>query len=148
MIVDAVRILGGWSWWILGLILLAVEVLAPGFFFLWFGVAAILIGTSALLIEWPWQLQVIGFLVLSVVAALLGRRFAGAADAASSDPNLNLRANRLIGRTYVLSEAIVEGAGRVRIDDTVWQVRGPDSPAGARVTVTGADGPVLTVQAA
>jgi hypothetical protein len=33
----------------------------------------------------------------------------------------------------------------VRVDDTVWQVRGPDSPAGARVKVTGADGSVLVV---
>lgn len=148
MIIRVIEALGGWSWWILGLVLLAIEVVAPGFFFLWFGIAAILIGISALLIEWPWQLQVIGFLVLSVVAALVGRRFAGAAEAGSSDPNLNLRANRLLGRTFVLSEAIVDGAGRVRIDDSVWQVHGPDAPAGARVLVTGADGPVLLVETA
>ena len=67
MILDAIRALGGWSWWVLGLVLLGVEVLLPGFFFLWFGVAAILIGISALLIDWPWQLQVVGFVVLSVV---------------------------------------------------------------------------------
>ena len=42
----------------------------------------------------------------------------------------------------------MEGSGRVRIDDTVWQVRGPDAPAGARVKVTGADGPVLKVETA
>jgi membrane protein implicated in regulation of membrane protease activity len=35
----------------------------------------------------------------------------------------------------------------VRVDDTVWQVRGPDMPAGARVKVTGAEGPVLLVAA-
>jgi membrane protein implicated in regulation of membrane protease activity len=75
-------------------------------------------------------LQVIGFLVISVVAALLGRRFVGATDTGTSDPNLNLRANRFKGRTFVLSEAIIEGAGRVRIDDTVWQVRGRTPPRG------------------
>jgi membrane protein implicated in regulation of membrane protease activity len=81
-----------------------------------------------------------------VIAALLGRRFAGTAEAQTSDPHLNLRASRLRGRTFVLSEPIVEGSGRVRIDDSVWQVRGPDTPAGARVTVTGDDGPVLRVE--
>ncbi len=148
MIMRLIEALGGWSWWILGLLLLAIEVLAPGFFFLWFGIAALLIGASALLFEWPWQLQVVGFVVLSLVAALVGRKLAGSADIQTSDPNLNLRANRLHGRTFLLSEPIVEGAGRVRIDDSVWQVRGPDAPAGARVTVTGADGTVLIVDRA
>jgi membrane protein implicated in regulation of membrane protease activity len=148
MLMTIIETLGGWSWWVLGLILLAVEVVVPGFFFLWFGIAAILIGISALLIDWPWQMQVIGFLVLSVVAALIGRRFAGNPEVDTADPLLNLRAGRLQGRTFVLVEPIVEGRGRVRVDDTVWQVRGPDTPAGARVVVTGADGSILDVETA
>ncbi len=148
MIAHLVALLGGWSWWVLGLILLGAEVLLPGFYFLWFGVAAILIGVSALLIDWPWQLQVLGFVVLSVITALIGRRFAGAANGESADPQLNLRASRLQGRTFVLSEPIVEGRGRVSVDDTVWQVRGPDAPAGARIKVSGADGTVLIVTSA
>jgi membrane protein implicated in regulation of membrane protease activity len=148
MIADIFEALGAWSWWVLGLILLGVEVLLPGFFFLWFGIAAILIGASALLIDWPWQLQMLGFIVLSVVVALIGRRFAGNVNGQSADPHLNLRAQRLTGRTFILSEPIVEGRGRMRVDDTVWQVYGPDTPAGARVTVTGADGSVLKVDPA
>ncbi len=146
MILSVIETLGGWSWWVLGLLLLGIEVLAPGFFFLWFGIAAILIGVSALLIDWPWQLQVLGFVVLSVLAALLGRRFAGTAEVETADPHLNLRAGRLQGRTFVLAEPIVEGAGRVKVDDTVWLVRGPDAPAGSRVVVTGSEGSVLRVE--
>lgn len=148
MIVEYIAMLGAWAWWVLGLILLGIEALLPGLFFLWFGVAAILIGISALLIDWPWQLQVVGFVVLSAVAALLARRFIGTRNGETADPHLNLRAGRLEGRTFVLAEPIVEGAGRVRIDDTVWQVRGPDAPAGARVRVTGSDGAVLRVEGA
>ncbi|HEX9904050.1 MAG TPA: NfeD family protein [Propylenella sp.] len=148
MILDFIESLGGWSWWVLGLILLGIEVLAPGFFFLWFGIAAILIGVGALLFDWPWQLQVLGFVVLSAITALIGRRFAGQPDGDTADPHLNLRASRLEGHTFVLSEPIVEGRGRVRVDDTVWQVRGPDAPAGARVKVTGADGAILNVETA
>ena len=142
-----IEFLGGWSWWVLGLVLLAIEVFAPGFFFIWFGIAAILIGASALLFDWPWQLQVLGFVVLSVITALLGRRFSKD-HSASDDPHLNLRADRLRGRTFVLADPIVEGRGRVRIDDTVWQVHGPDVPAGSRIVVTGADGSILTVEPA
>ena len=148
MVLDWIAALGGWAWWVLGLILLGAEIMLPGFFFLWFGVAAILIGISALLIDWPWQMQVVGFVVLSVIAALVGRRFAGNLDEETADPHLNLRAGRLEGRTFVLAEPIVEGQGRVRIDDSIWQVRGPDAPAGARIRVTGADDAVLTVESA
>src|SRR4029079_8174369 len=91
MIVDLIAKLGGWSWWILGLVLLGLEVILPGFFFLWFGIAAILIGISALLVDWAWQLQVLGFVVLSLVAALLARRFIGVKGGDTSDPHLNAR---------------------------------------------------------
>ncbi|WP_026380362.1 NfeD family protein [Afifella pfennigii] len=148
MIVDIIEALGGWTWWILGLVLLGVELLAPGFFFLWFGIAAIVIGISALLVSWPWQLQILGFGVLSLVAALIGRRFYGRSEMPSADPNLNLRAERLKGRTFTLTEPIVEGAGRVNIDDGVWRVNGPDAPAGARIRVIGADGSTLLVEPA
>ncbi|MBZ8132737.1 NfeD family protein [Afifella sp. IM 167] len=148
MIVEIIDSLGGWTWWVLGLVLLGVEVLAPGFFFLWFGVAAIVIGISAVLVDWPWQLQILGFGILSVVAAILGRRFYGMKDAPSDDPALNLRAERLRGRTFTLSEPIVEGAGRVNIDDSVWRVNGPDAPAGTRIRIVGADGTTLLVEPA
>jgi inner membrane protein len=148
MLLELIQWMGGWTWWVVGLILLGVEVLVPGFFFLWFGIAAILIGVSALLIDWPWQMQVIGFVALSAVTALIGRRFAGNVDETIADPLLNLRAGRLEGRTFVLTEPITEGQGRVKIDDTVWQVQGPDAPAGARIKVVGADGATLTVVAA
>jgi membrane protein implicated in regulation of membrane protease activity len=148
MIVDLITKLGGWSWWILGLVLLGLEVILPGFFFLWFGVAAILIGISALLVDWAWQMQVVGFVVLSLVAALLARRFIGVKGGDTSDPHLNARSGRFIGQTFLLAEPIIEGRGRLIINDGVWQVRGPDAPAGARVKVSGAEGSVLTVKGA
>ena len=63
MITEIITSLGGWSWWILGLVLLALEVVLPGTFFLWFGVSALIIGISAVLIDWPWQFQLVGFVV-------------------------------------------------------------------------------------
>ena len=42
MIVEFFSTLGPWAWWVLGLILLAIEVALPGFFFLWFGNAALI----------------------------------------------------------------------------------------------------------
>ena len=148
MLLQAVVALGGWSWWLLGFVLLAVEVFAPGFFFLWFGIAAVITGGLALLLGWAWQVQVLAFAVLALASALLGRGLLGYRNPVSADPHLNLRAERLKGQTFLLADPIVEGSGRVRVADSVWQVRGPDAPAGARVVVTGADGTVLRVERA
>ncbi len=145
---EIVNSLGGWNWIIVGFALLAIEILAPGFFFLWLGIAALVIGTSALLIAWPWQLQIIGFAVLSVASAYVGKTMMGYADddGQTEDPHLNKRAARLQGRTFVLTEAIEHGSGRIKVDDSIWRVTGPDAPQGSTVRVVGGDGTVLTVE--
>ncbi|MCX5580021.1 NfeD family protein [Kaistia terrae] len=145
MIVEAVRQLGPWSWWILGLLLLGVEVLAPGAFFLWFGIAALLVGTLAMIVSLGWQAQAILFVALALVLVILGRRFYSRERRPGDQPHLNQRAARFVGSVYPLAEAIQNGHGRIRIDDTTWSVTGPDLPAGTRVRVTGFDGAVLKV---
>jgi membrane protein implicated in regulation of membrane protease activity len=79
--------LGPWNWIVLGLILMIFEVAAPGIFFLWFGIAALIVGGLAILFgetSWMhWQIQVILFLILSVIAVFIGRRLIGATDVES-----------------------------------------------------------------
>ena len=148
MILEAVRQLGPWSWWIFGLLLLGVEVLAPGAFFLWFGIAALIVGGLALLVVMSWQAQAILFVALALILVILGRRFYSREQRAGDQPHLNQRAARFVGSVYPLAEPIQNGHGRIRIDDTTWSVTGPDLPAGTRVRVTGFDGAVLKVVAA
>lgn len=138
--------LGIWNWFILGAVLLVLEVLAPGTFMLWFGLAALAVGALSLVIDWPWQAQLVAFAVLAVAAILLWRRFGARADAESDQPFLNRRAQAFVGRTFTLDKPIVDGGGTVRIDDTVWRVTGPDAPAGSRVRVVAAAGSLLTVE--
>ncbi|MBP1847015.1 membrane protein implicated in regulation of membrane protease activity [Rhizobium petrolearium] len=151
MIYDLVSGLGPWSWWILGLILLAAELAAPGVFLIWIGAAAIVVGALSLMLWntnfWSWQIQWLLFAVLSIGFALAGRRFYAGRDQASDEPLLNRRGESLIGRTATLHEPITEGRGRIRLDDTWWPVMGPDLPAGTRVKVVTASGRDLTVEA-
>jgi hypothetical protein len=153
MIVDAIREMGPWSWWILALVLLGLEVLAPGTFFLWFGISAFVIGTISLAVGsgsgfWVWQTQMIGFVVLSLVSAVIGKRYFNIySSSESEDPVLNDRARRLIGRTAVLEEPILEGHGRVRLGETFWRVTGPDLPAGSRIRIVEAQSNTLQVVA-
>ncbi|MBD8893813.1 NfeD family protein [Roseibium litorale] len=139
--------LGPWNWWIAGLLLLGLEILAPGSVFLWFGVSAILVGTLALFVSLSWQTAVVIFLVLSFVTLFTGRRLMARLASERGDPGLNKRGSRYVGRTFVLDEPIEQGTGRLSIDDTVWRVSGPDLPAGARVRVDAVEGVRLAVSA-
>ncbi|MCJ2086282.1 NfeD family protein [Methylobacterium sp. E-005] len=145
---EFVEALGpAWSWVIAGLILAGAEILVPGVFLIWLGLAAVVTGLATAAFPMPWQGQTLLFAGLAVVlvtgAARLYRRGVGRGDA-----DLNRPDRGLIGRDGVLQEPIVEGAGRIRFDDTLWRVEGPDLPAGARVRVAGISGTVLRVEAA
>lgn len=142
--------LGPWSWWIFGIVLLAAELLVPGVFLIWIGIAAIIVGALSLLLWdasfWSWQLQFVLFAALAAVLALVGRRFYSN-HRETDQPLLNRRGESLIGRTATLREPIREGRGRVHLDDTWWTVSGPDLPAGTQVRITSADGRDLRVEA-
>lgn len=142
--------LGPWNWMVLGFVLLALEIVLPGVFLLWIGVAAILTGALSLQLWgaefWSWQVQVLAFLILALISAYAGKKLVGGNDDETDEPLLNRRGAQLIGRTAVLAEPILEGRGRVQLGDTVWRVAGPDLPAGARVRVTAAEDSQLTVE--
>ena len=141
--------LGTWNWLIFGLILMALELLAPGVFLFWLGLAALLVGLISFAIHPPWQLQLLMFAMFAAAAVPLWRRVARNNTAAStSNPFLNKRAKALVGRVFTLEKPIIDGSGTVKIDDTVWRVAGPDTPAGSRVKIVQADGASLTVAAA
>jgi membrane protein implicated in regulation of membrane protease activity len=89
------------------------------------------------------------FAVFAAIAVPIWRRLAKSNSTASvSNPFLNKRADALVGRVFTLEKPIIDGAGTVRIDDTIWRVAGPDAPAGSRVRIVQADGANLTVAAA
>ncbi len=148
MILQIVQQFGPWSWWVLGLVLLGLEILVPGNVFVWFGVAALLTGVLALFTAFGWQVELIVFVVLALVLVVAGRRLFARTTQPGEQPFLNDRAHRLVGSSYMLSEPIVDGHGQVRVDDTNWRITGPDLPSGTRVKVVDADGAVLKVEAA
>lgn len=135
-----------WFWLSLGFILGAVEMIAPGFFLMWLGLAAIIVGmlTWALPISLP--LQVALFAIISVLTVYAGKKFLKDNPIESDDPKLNNRGARLTGEIVTVIEAITDGHGRVRVGDTDWNARGADAAAGAKVRVVGADGAVLLVE--
>jgi membrane protein implicated in regulation of membrane protease activity len=141
--------LGTWNWLIFGVVLMALELLAPGVFLVWFGLAALLVGLASFAFAPSWQVQILLFAIFAAAAVPFWRRMARSNSAVSkSNPFLNKRADALIGRVFTLEKPIIDGSGTVRIDDTIWRVAGPDVPAGSRVRIVQADGASLTVAAA
>ena len=146
MIQDAFIGLGAWAWIILGVILIGVELLAPGAFFLWLGLAAIATGLLDAVLGLSWQAAALLFAILCVVAVILGRTVTR--SRAQPEPPaemLNQRGQSLVGRVFTLETPIKDGEGRIRVDDSSWRVTGADRFAGARVRVVRVEGSTLVV---
>ena len=137
----------GWLWMIGGVLLLIAEILAPGFFLVFIGAAALATGAFALMFDLGIASQLALFALYSLIAVMVGRRFYANAVVDSSDPLLNDRSARLVGKVVTVVEPIDAQGGRVRVGDSEWSARGGPASAGDKVRITGVDGNCLTVEA-
>jgi hypothetical protein len=137
----------GWLWLIGGVLLLILEVIAPGFFLVFIGAAAMATGAFTLLFDLGAPAQLALFALYSLIAVMVGRRIYGNRTSDSSDPLLNNRAGRLVGKVVTVVEPVDDHGGRVRVGDSDWSARGGPAAAGDRVRITGVDGNCLKVEA-
>ena len=136
-----------WHWLAIAAMLLVVELLAPGMFFLWLAVAAALTGMLLLLLpDLSLSHQLIGFSVLAILNIGLFRRIFLHYPAKTDEPRLNRRAEQYIGRMFTLEQPIINGQGKLRVDDSWWKIEGDDCAAGEKVKVVAAAGVILRVQ--
>lgn len=146
--IESILALGAWNWMILAAVLFALELVAPGIFLMWFGLAAAVTGLIMFRYDISWQWQLIWFCGLSLASVLLANRYLRKNPLESDRPLLNQRAIQLIGQSFDLIDPIVNGRGSIRTGDTIWRVEGPELPKGTRIKVVGADGTVLKVEPA
>src|SRR5919112_5605618 len=107
---DYMAGLGVWNWFILGALLLLIEIIAPGTFMLWLGLSAVAVGLISLLVAWPWQAQMVTFAALAIASIVLWRRFGTKADEVQPQPFLNRRAEGFVGRVFTLEKPILDGS--------------------------------------
>jgi hypothetical protein len=146
-VIDFIAANGPWSWVVGGLILLALELVVPGGFLLWMGISAIITGLVVLFQGIGWPLQWLLFGALSLLSITVWLRWSRTRETPSDRPNLNRRAEQLVGQEAMLEQPIQQGYGRIALGDTVWRVSGVDLPVGQRVRVVGHEGAVLKVEA-
>ncbi|MFN2099613.1 NfeD family protein [Altererythrobacter sp. MF3-039] len=135
-----------WIWLTIGLVLIALEMLVPGVFLLWLGLAAVVTSAIAFVFDLGPAFQVVNFVFLSLIAVYSAKRFLRERPIESSDPLLNKRGGRLVGETAIVTQALDGGSGRIRYGDSEWIARGPDIDVGERVRITGSNGAELLVE--
>lgn len=136
-----------WHWWILAGLMLILELTMPAFFFLWLAIAAAAVGLIMLVFPtMGMEIQLVLFAIASIVSVIAWRKYREAKPIVTDQPNLNRRGHQYIGRVFSLTEPIVNGVGKVTVDDSTWKVKGPDLPAGTHVKVTGIEGTVFRVE--
>ncbi len=137
-----------WHWLVLGTVLLGIEIVAPGAFFLWLSFAA---AASALLKfifpELGWAVQLLAFSAFSIISLIAWKRFAKDSQEIETDqPALNQRGQSYKGRVLALSQAIENGVGKVRVDDSQWTVMGADAEIGTQVRIVDVQGSTFMVE--
>ncbi|MGZ8190543.1 MAG: NfeD family protein [Methylococcaceae bacterium] len=136
-----------WYWWVLALALLVVEVLTPGFFFLWMAVSGFITGVMVWLIpSFSMDMQVFVFSVLSVATIIAWRIYGKKHPIKSDHPLLNKRGDQYIDRIFSLYEPIINGQGKIKVDDSIWKVHGEDCGIDNKVKVIAIHGTVFDVE--
>lgn len=139
--------IGHWHWWILAAVLIILEVFAPGAFFLWLGISAAAVGGVVYVSPaMGWEYQLLIFSVLSVISIVAWRKYFRATPGDTDQPNLNRRGQQYVGRVFTLQEPIIDGIGKIHVDDSTWKIRGENCAVGTQVEITGVDGTILEIK--
>lgn len=136
-----------WHWLILAVALIILEILMPGAYFLWMGISAAAVGAGMFIFpEMPLLTQILIFAVLSVITVVIYKAHRRQNPVVTDEPALNRRGEQYIGRTVILTEAIVNGVGKTKVDDSTWKVSGENMQAGESVRVVAVDGSTFKVE--
>jgi hypothetical protein len=136
-----------WHWWVLGISLAVLEILSPAAFFLWMGIAAGLVGLLLLIMpSLGWEAQLLFFSLFSVGSIIGWRAYLKRYPTESDHPKLNRRGEQYVGRTFTLDEPVVNGKGKVKVDDSTWKIEGEDCAAGTRIRVVGVEGVIFKIE--
>jgi inner membrane protein len=138
-----------WHWLVIGLLLVLAELATPGgFFVIFFGFAALVVGAlSGFGLAGPVWSQLLMFSVLSILSLVLFR--SRLLKTIQHDPQAP-QVDTLIGEIGLLEGAIAPGQiGRIEVRGAAWSARNATSselPRGMRCRVVGVSGLTLEVE--
>ena len=141
--------MGYMHWLGFAVLMLIIEILTGTGLFLWISACAAVVGGAAFLFaSMSIEVQCLVFAVLIFVSFFLWKGILFTRT--SHLPNkfvLNRRADQYIGRVFTLDSPLINGMGKIHVDDTVWRIQCEiNLPAGSSVSVVGAEGIILVVK--
>ncbi|KQW79785.1 NfeD family protein [Brevundimonas sp. Root1279] len=137
-----------WIWLAVGVVLLAVEAAFSTEWLLWPAVSAGVVAVvTALGLPLGFWGEVLLFGLLTLLSTVLSRKLIQRVNP-SDTPDINARDSRLIGQRAQVTQAFIDGRGRVFVSGAEWQaeIDGAAPLAGESVIVEGFDGPKLKVR--
>jgi len=135
-----------WHWLTVAVLLLVVEMLIGSYYLLWVSFAAFLVAIVQWIFGIGWGAQVFIFTLVAILSVIVWYIYDQRRNKTSSRPLLNKRGHQYIGRTFQLSEPIINGVGKIKVDDSTWKVKGNDAPINTAVRVKDIDGTELIVE--
>jgi len=145
---DLITDNAAWFWLVIGILLLIGEMVIPGIYMLWIGLAAVVTAASVGVFSGLGFLsQAVIFTSLSVLMILGARRYLKLHPTTTDQTNLSRRGQQQVGKVYALATGIENGTGTVKIGDTMWTVEGPDLQQGTRVRIVSVEGAAIKVEA-
>jgi len=147
--VDWLTRIDSTHWLVLALVLLIAELATGTTYLLWPAVAAGVTGLIALFFPTSVYIEIGVFAGLTILLTLLGRPLVrNLRMAAENAPVLNERDKTVIGARAVAMNAFINGAGQVKLGDSVWRAQSSEAiAAGQAVEVLSVDGTTVTVKA-
>ena len=136
-----------WHWLILAVLLTIFEIILPTTLLLWMAIAAGVVGFAVLLVpQITWEVQFLIFAFVSLISVSAGRMYLNRSHQNDNASVLNKRGNQYVNQIFTLGEPIVNGVGKLHVDDTIWRIEGPDTPSGTQVEVIAIDGSTMVVE--
>ena len=136
-----------WWWLSAGMVLMVLEIVTPGVFFLWIGIGALI--TGGIVAAFPTISPALSgavFAILSVISVFVGRKIMSKKQT-KTDNDLNNRGAQYIGKIYQVYEPIVDGRGKISVGDTLWLAEAKTNiEAKTSVKVIGVHGTTLEVE--
>lgn len=137
-----------WHWLILGFVLLIAEIIVPGIFLLWWGLAAIVVSIISVLIpDLSLTAQCFIYAILAIILSLVWWKYQHTKDEKDqANSSLNQRDHAMLGCRGKVETIADNGIGRGAFGDTTWRIQGDGLKQGDIIEVQAVHGITLIVQ--
>lgn len=150
IIISALESMNATRWGLIGLGLVALELVTGTTYILWPAVAALAMAAWVFFLPLSWEMQFILFFVLSTVLLVVGHFYLKPLMKSGEPSDLNDPGRTMLGRRVVAFTDFENGHGRVTVGDTQWKAStdGIDPKTGDALVITSVAGATLIVEPA